>query len=87
MLTIREITNNYEKAYILLKTAEARRKFVSAALKEGITFANGSLPELNKTDDVIVLYNNRTIARLGWAGRVKYKAEKDNIAVVDFQIT
>jgi hypothetical protein len=85
MRTIKEITERHEKAYILLKTTEARRKFVSAALKEGVTFTNGSLPELDKTDDVIVLYNNGIIARLGWAGRVKYNVEKDNTVVVDFE--
>ena len=71
MRTIKEITEKHEKAYILLKTPEARRQFVSAALKEGVTFTNGSLPELDKTDDVIALYNNGTIARLGWASRIK----------------
>ena len=73
MSTIKEITEKHEKAYILLKTPEARRQFVSAALKEGVTFTNGSLPELDKTDDVIALYNNGTIAHLGWAGRIKYR--------------
>lgn len=85
MRTIKEITEKHKKVYILLKTTEARCKFVSAVLKEGVTFTNGSLPELDKTDDIIVLYNNGTIARLGWASRVKYKKEKDNIVVVDFE--
>ena len=76
MRTIKEITEKHEKAYILLKTPEARRQFVSVALKEGVTFTNGSLPELDKTDDVIVLYNNGTIARLGWASRIRYKNSK-----------
>lgn len=84
MRTIKEITEKHEKAYILLKTTEARRQFVSAALKEGITFANGSLPELDKTEDIIVLYDNGTIARLGWAGRMKYHNNPDNLAIIDF---
>ena len=75
MRTIKKITEKCEKAYILLKTTESRRKFVSAALKEGITFTDGSLPGLDKTDDVIMLYSDKTIARLGWAGRVKYHGE------------
>ena len=83
MRTIKEITEKHEKVYILLKTTEARRQFVSAALKEGVTFTNGYLPELDKTDDVIALYNNGTIAHLGWAGRVKIK---NDIAcnIIDF---
>ena len=85
MSTIKEITEKHEKAYILLKTTEARRQFVSAAIKEGITFTNGSLPELDKTDDVIVLYNNGTIAHLGWAGRIKYFKNCGKIPVIDFK--
>ena len=84
MRTIKEITKKHEKAYILLKTPEARRQFVSAALKEGITFTNGSLPELDKTDDVIALYNNGTIAHLGLAGRMKYHNNQENLAIIDF---
>ena len=84
MCTIKEITEKYEKAYILLKTTEARRQFVSAALKEGATFTNGSLPELDKTDDVIVLYNNGTIAHLGWAGKVKFKNNIKKNKIVNF---
>ena len=84
MRTIKEITEKHEKAYILLKTTEARRQFVSAALKEGVTFTNGSLPELDKTDDVIVLYNNETIAHLGWAGRIKYHTNPEYLAIIDF---
>ena len=84
MRTIKEITEKHEKAYILLKTAEARRQFVGAALKEGITFANGSLPELDKTDDVIVLYNNGTIAHLGWAGRVRFKSVLNDEIIINY---
>ena len=84
MRTIKEITEKHEKAYIILKTLEARRQFVSAALKEGVTFTNGSLPELDKTDDVIVLYNNGTIARLGWAGRVKFHNNTKPVIIIDF---
>ena len=83
MRTIKEITEKHEKAYILLKTTEARLQFVSAALKEGVTFTNGSLPELDKTDDVIVLYNNGTIAHLGWAGRMKYQNNPENLVIID----
>ena len=85
MRTIKEITEKHKKVYILLKTTEARCKFVSAALKEDVTFTNGSLPEIDKNDDIIVLYNNGTVAHLGWAGRVKYKKEKYKTAVVDFE--
>ena len=84
MHTIKEITEKHEKAYILLKTTEARRQFVSAALKEGITFTNGSLPELDKADDVIVLYSNGTIARLGWAGQIKLHNNPEKLPIIDF---
>ena len=84
MRTIKERTEKYEKVYILLKTPEARRQFVSAALKEGVTFTNGSLPELDKTDDIIALYNNGTIARLGWAGRIKYFNNQGKLPVAAF---
>ena len=85
MRTIKEITEKHEKAYILLKTPEARRQFVSEALKEGVTFTNGSLPELAKTDDIIVMYNNGTIARLGWAGRVKFNYSLIGLKIVDYE--
>ena len=84
MRTIKEITEKHEKAYILLKTPEARRQFVSVALKEGITFANGSLPELDKTDDIIVLYNNGTIAHRGWAGRVRFKSVLNDEIIINY---
>lgn len=84
MRTIKEITERHEKAYILLRTTEARRKFVSEALQEGVVFADGSLPQLAKTDDIIMLYRNGTIAHLGWAGRVKYN-NNYIVDVVDFE--
>ena len=77
MSTIKEITEKYEKAYIVFKDIDSRRRFVSEALKEGVVFTNGSLPKLSNTDDVIMLYSNKTIARLGWAGRVNYYNNQD----------
>ena len=85
MRIIKEITYKYEKAYILLKTTETRRKFISEALQEGVVFTDGSLPQLAKTDDIIMLYRNGTIAHLGWAGRVKYNNKYMVDVVIDFE--
>ena len=70
MQTIKEIMQQHEKSYIILKDSESRRRFVSDALKNGVLFTNASLPSLNKLDDIIVLYDNGIIARVGWAGHV-----------------
>ena len=84
MSTIKEIMEKHEKSYIVFKGIESKRRFVSDALKEGIVFTNGSLPELLNTDEVIVLYNNKTIAKLGWAGRVKYHNNRNQLPIIDY---
>ena len=84
MSTIKEITEKYEKVYIKFNNTAARRKFVSDALKEGVVFTDGSIPELSATDDIIALYSDKTIARLGWAGRVVFHNNKDNVPVIEY---
>ena len=84
MSTIKEIMEKHEKAYIVFKDTVTKRRFVSEALKEGVVFTNGSLPELSNTDEVIVLYNNKTIAKLGWAGRVKYHNNRNQLPIIDY---
>ena len=84
MFTLKEITAKNEKTYIVLKDTETRKRFVRDALKEGVLFTDGSLPELDKHCEVIMLYSNKTIARLGWAGRIKYFKNSGNVPVVEY---
>ena len=84
MSTIREITEKYEKAYIILKDTESRRRFVREALNEGVVFTDGGLPQLDKYCEVIVINNDKTIARLNWAGMIKFHHNADRIPVIKY---
>jgi len=81
MYTIKEIIQQHEKAYIIFKSTESRRRFVSDALKLGILFTDATLPCLDKTDDIIALYSDGTIAHLGWAGRVHFHADRTIVRI------
>ena len=81
MNKIIEITEKHEKVYIMLKNIKSKRRFIEDALKHGVLFTNASLPYLDISDDIIALYSDRTIARLGWAGRIHFYNDKAVIRI------
>ena len=81
MYTIKEIIQPHEKAYIIFKSTESKRRFVRDALKLGILFTDASLPCLDKTDDMIALYSDGTISHLGWTGRVHFHADRTIVRI------
>ena len=85
MRKIKDLTQGKEKVYIILKTEEIQKKFMSDAEKEGITFSDGESLKGRKCEDVMVLYNDGTLRYLGWAGRILFRNMKEKAICVDYE--
>lgn len=85
MRKIKDLTQGKEKVYIILKTEEIQKKFMSDAEKEGITFSDGESLKERKCEDVMVLYDNGTLRYLGWAGRILFHNMKEKAICVDYE--
>ena len=66
MRTIRELITAENRVYILLKTRAMRYRFMSDAEREGLDCG-----ELRPEDDIVSLWPDGTVRRLGWAGRLR----------------
>lgn len=85
MRTIRELVQQEQKVYILLRTKAMQLRFMSDAEREGITYGDGINPTERPVDDIMVLHNDGTICFLGWAGRMKYHYSKASIKSIDYE--
>ena len=70
MQKIKALINKEKHVYILLKTEEIAKRFLSDAESEGITFSDGSKPMDKAPDDIIALLPNGTICYVGFIGRM-----------------
>lgn len=68
---IRDLLTLDDAIYILLPSKEIAEQFVKDAEAEGITFGDGVLPSQRSAGDVYRLYQNGTIAFVGYVGRVR----------------
>ena len=57
---------------------------MSDAEREGITYSDGSSPTELAAEDIMALHPDKTIAFLGWAGRVRYHHIKDTAVCIDY---
>lgn len=57
---------------------------MSDAEREGITYSDGSAPTGCAAEDIMALHPDKTIAFLGWAGRVRYHHIKDTAVNIDY---
>lgn len=79
MRTIKKLINTEKKVYILLKNKAIQYRFMSDAEREGITYGDNVKPTERKVDDIMALQPNGTICFLGWAGRMCYHYNKENV--------
>ena len=86
MRTIKNLTQEGKKVYILLKDKATQYRFMSDADREGVTYGDGVKATERNVDDVMALQSDSTICFLGWAGRVCYHyAKQNNIIRVDYE--
>ena len=69
MSTIRELITTEERVYIFLENRAMRYRFMSDAEREGLDFGG----ELRPEDDIVALWPDGTVRRLGWAGRLRFR--------------
>ena len=62
-----------------------RLRFMSDAEREGITYGDNVNPTERKVDDIMALQPNGTICFLGWAGRMCYHYNKENVLRIDYE--
>ena len=85
MRTIKKLINTEKKVYILLKNKAIQYRFMSDAEREGITYGDNVKPTERKVDDIMALQPNGTICFLGWAGRMCYHYNKENVLRIDYE--
>ena len=69
----------------LLKNKAIQYRFMSDAEREGITYGDNVKPTERKVDDIMALQPNGTICFLGWAGRMCYHYNKENVLRIDYE--
>ena len=85
MRKINELMKRKEKVYVILKTEEIQKNFMSDAEKEGITFSSGESLKGRKCEDIMVLYADGTLRYLGWAGRIFFHHIKNDVTCIDYK--
>lgn len=85
MRTIKELISNEKKVYILLNSKAIQFRFMSDAEREGITYGDGIKPTERTVDDIMSLRSDATICFLGWAGRMYYHHNKNNVLRIDYE--
>lgn len=85
MRTIKELISNEKKVYILLKSKAIQYRFMSDAEREGITYGDNVKPTERPVDDIMALRSDGTICLLGWAGRMCYRHNKENVLRIDYE--
>lgn len=85
MRTIKELIRNEKKVYILLKDRAIQYRFMGDAEREGITYSDKVKPTERTVGDIMVLRPDGTICFLGWAGRMCYHYNKNNVPRIDYE--
>jgi len=85
MRTIKELISNEKKVYILLNSKAIQFRFMSDAEREGITYGDNVKPTERAVDDIMALRPDGTICFLGWAGRMCYHYNPNNILRIDYE--
>lgn len=85
MRTIKSLTNNFEKVYIVCKSRKCAMQFLINAEDEGITVGALDLPTNSDLSDMYCLHSDGTVWHVGAAGRIKYHFEAANIVCIDYE--
>ena len=85
MRTIKQLIEQDKKVYILLQSKAIQLRFMSDATREGITFGDGKEATERIVDNIMVLNNDGTICFLGYAGRLKYHYNKNQVVCINYE--
>lgn len=83
-MSIIKLIDNQRTVYIRLRDKAVQYRFMSDAERAGITYSDGSSPTELAAEDIMALHPDKTIAFLGWAGRLRYHHIKDTAVSVDY---
>ena len=83
-MSISNLIGSERTVYSRLRDRATRYRFMSDAEREGITYSDGSSPTELAAEDIMALHPDKTIAFLGWAGRVRYHHIKDTAVCIDY---
>lgn len=83
-MSIRDLIDSERTVYIRLGDKAVQYRFMSDAERAGITYSDGSAPTGRAAEDIMALHPDKTIAFLGWAGRLRYHHIKDTAVCVDY---
>jgi len=85
MRTIKELIIKEKKVYILLSTKAIQYRFMSDAEREGITYGDKKTAAELMAEDIMALRPDGTICFLGWAGRIYYHHNKNDVLCIDYE--
>lgn len=83
-MSIIKLIDNQRTVYIRLRDKAVQYRFMSDAERAGITYSDGSAPTGRAAEDIMALHPDKTIAFLGWAGRLRYNHIKDTAVNIDY---
>lgn len=83
-MSISNLIDNQRTVYIRLRDRAVQYRFMSDAERAGITYSDGSAPTGRAAEDIMALHPDKTIAFLGWAGRLRYHHIKDTAVNIDY---
>ncbi len=85
MRTITNLTNAKKHIYVKLGSKELCRQFMLQAEWEGFTVGDSGKPTDIEWTDIIAVYPNKKLCRLGRAGHMLYHAKHKNVVRVDYE--
>ena len=85
MRMIKQLIQKEKKVYIILRGKSIKYRFMSDAEREGVLYADGSLPTEKEVDDIVSLQPDGTLLFLGWAGRMQLNAIRNHAIFVDYE--
>lgn len=83
-MSISNLIDSERTVYIRLRDKAVQYRFMSDAEREDITYSDGSSPTGRAAEDIMALHPDKTIAFLGWAGRLRYHHIKDTAVNIDY---
>lgn len=85
MRTIKELRDTGKKIYFYLANEQIGNEFLKDAENEGYRFGDGEMPTARKPDDIMAITEKDELCYVGWAGRVCFHYQPENVIAVNYE--
>ncbi len=85
MRTVTNLITPSKHVYVKFNSPALCRQFLLQAEWEGFTAGNGEKPTDIENTDILAVADGKRLCRIGWAGRMLYQADTENVIRVDYE--